>query len=71
MVTWIRRKDFIPLEKFIEVDKRLHVSLPQDYIHRARQYISPESGHVHILIDNEPYDFDGLYDPEEEILEQY
>ncbi|KPC75508.1 hypothetical protein ADL26_07420 [Thermoactinomyces vulgaris] len=65
MITWIKRKEKMPVEQFDEVEARLGMQFPQDYVNWVQQYSGPESDHAHILIDDEPYHFDEFYDPEE------
>ncbi|PRZ14450.1 SMI1/KNR4 family protein SUKH-1 [Laceyella sediminis] len=65
MITWIKREEKMPVEQFDEVEARLEVQFPQDYVNWVQQYRRPESGHGHILINEEHYHFDEFYDPEE------
>jgi len=64
MVTWVKQKEQIPDEPFVEIEERLGIKFPQDYIHWVQQYAAPESGQAHILINGEPYHFDELYPPD-------
>ncbi|AUS08623.1 hypothetical protein C1X05_07085 [Laceyella sacchari] len=49
MITWIKREEKMPVEQFDEVEARLEVQFPQDYVNWVQQYRRPESGHGHIL----------------------
>jgi hypothetical protein len=65
MINWVKREEKISVEQFDEVEARLGMQFPQDYVNWVQQYSGPESGHAHILINEEPYHFDEFYDLEE------
>jgi hypothetical protein len=42
MITWIKRKEKMPVEQFDEVEARLGMQFPQDYVNWVQQYSGPE-----------------------------
>ncbi|TCS92839.1 SMI1/KNR4 family protein [Hazenella coriacea] len=69
MITWLKREVKLPIEEFAQIEESLGICFPRDYVDWIQKHRRPESGHAHILIDDEPYHFDELYDLEEIIDE--
>lgn len=62
---WVKRTQPLSDKEITDLENRLRVSLPEDFIHVFKQYQAPESNHVMIDIDNEQEDIDDRYDVEE------